>query len=912
MPQAVWDRILLPSGLFFRPWDIGRSLLPDDPIFKNPLSRLVLFSMANNFAGFGSIPIDKVLELLRKQSASRLSSYLYTVQGPAADALAENLFKSAIMAGNVQVVEALLDRGINANDVIVVEHQRYTPLELSAKLGDHAVTKCLIDHGADPRKSSDHNRPSKCLSNAIAYGKDGGVNSDLISTLIHGGATVTTSIVAEAVCCRNNGGFLDIIRTHYREPDCYDWIVSGGLSNLFNHSDDEEVLQLLETVFERWDVSWRDDKKIQTELGWALERATDRSHFYLTKLLLDYTKIPEQALINAIRSENRDLVQLLLDNGAVMNDAVLFAEYERNDGALILETLWNYMPVLPSCEALLVKALLVKNHEMVNLLKTRGALEPVRQEITRLNHCDSRAFEPTRSVERIMEAACKARNAPLVYALLETLYEVDSSLSFLAHSLPAAINSDGNDIVSMLYDAGISYPNAMSLVIKKNSTLLFRMLIERYEHMFSEATFRFSESYMLEQCGCDNLLRDASKVNNLEMIEKLALLKNFSKKKLGCALVAVIKQQNMESVDLLLHFGADVNKSCSQRSALLAAVCTGDEEVVSHILWIGADPADSFALFVAVTKFPALVDVLLDGFCQRYPQGKEDYGTDALYVAIITKDNKLISRLLEAHVDVNASCQVLLLERIEHSYSGIPLGEAIAQDRGTNIELVKTLLENSGNPNVLVNESWPHLQETVLNQAIGTKNIAMVKLLLLFGAKPDRPASGGLRRTPLQKAAELGSSEICHLLFDYGVDVNEPPSYIGGATALQLAAMGGYLGLVCELLRRGADVHAPPPKSMGRTAFQLAAEYGRIDVVKMLWNADTTGGRGFGTWEVERAMKLAKRNGHRATKTYIESLVASVPGGLVPTKNPWLAKYEHLYGEEAEQWRPYLSVEDND
>ena len=126
-------------------------------------------------------------------------------------------------------------------------------------------------------------------------------------------------------------------------------------------------------------------------------------------------------------------------------------------------------------------------------------------------------------------------------------------------------------------------------------------------------------------------------------------------------------------------------------------------------------------------------------------------------------------------------------------------------------------------------------------------------------------------------------------LLDHGADVNEPPGYAAGATSLQLASIGGYLALVCELLSLGADPHAQGAEHEGRTAFQGAAEYGRIDIVKVLWNC--TGGLGFGSWEVETAIKLAEHNHHRATKAYIESLVASVPGGLSKTEHPWIAKY---------------------
>ena len=105
-------------------------------------------------------------------------------------------------------------------------------------------------------------------------------------------------------------------------------------------------------------------------------------------------------------------------------------------------------------------------------------------------------------------------------------------------------------------------------------------------------------------------------------------------------------------------------------------------------------------------------------------------------------------------------------------------------------------------------------------------------------------------------------------LLDQGALVNAPPAKCGGATALQLAAIGGYLGIAEVLLDRDADVNASAAKLEGRTALEGAAEHGRIDMLRMLVNA----GAVFHGSECERAMQLAKRNGHMATSRYVETL----------------------------------------
>ena len=94
-----------------------------------------------------------------------------------------------------------------------------------------------------------------------------------------------------------------------------------------------------------------------------------------------------------------------------------------------------------------------------------------------------------------------------------------------------------------------------------------------------------------------------------------------------------------------------------------------------------------------------------------------------------------------------------------------------------------------------------------------------------------------MKRTPLQKAAEVGNLKIVQLLMTRGADVNAPPAVRGGATALQLAAIGGYIGIVVVLLDNGANVFASAARMNGRTALEGAAEHGQIDMIKVLFNA---------------------------------------------------------------------------
>ncbi|KAF2800289.1 ankyrin [Melanomma pulvis-pyrius CBS 109.77] len=138
-------------------------------------------------------------------------------------------------------------------------------------------------------------------------------------------------------------------------------------------------------------------------------------------------------------------------------------------------------------------------------------------------------------------------------------------------------------------------------------------------------------------------------------------------------------------------------------------------------------------------------------------------------------------------------------------------------------------------------------------------SLEKVHLLLRYKADINQEPTGGITRTPLQYACELGSYEIALSLIEQGAHVNAPAAFNAGGTALQLAAIGGHDRVVDLLLDKGADLHAPPSKHNGRTPFEGATEHGRLDMMTFLLRAGvdivSDGGR-----QYKRAIRFAKAN----------------------------------------------------
>lgn len=345
-------------------------------------------------------------------------------------------------------------------------------------------------------------------------------------------------------------------------------------------------------------------------------------------------------------------------------------------------------------------------------------------------------------------------------------------------------------------------------------------------------------------------------------------------------LVAAVRKEDMWCIHLLLEAGSDPN---SWKDSLTTAVTNNDMDVVRLLLVNGANPANAKALLSAMDTSPTMFHVLLKHCRNRFParcagigkvmdeaieRGRKEFVQDLLDSKVFAIDTEETARI---HIDDVAPLAVAV---------------AIRKDGGQDLDMVRILLDSGVNvDDVVVRErhrtssgSLPP-QETALLVAIGTKQLEMVQLLLDRGANVNLPATLGIKGTPLQKAAELGSCLIIQLLLDHDADVSAPPSERGGGTALQLAAVGGYIGVVQLLIGHGADIIAPTSKVYGRTAIEGAAEHDRFDMVTFLVGLEHPEPS-----ECESAMRLAADNGHGAIVEMLESTLADAK---TATPNEW-------------------------
>jgi hypothetical protein len=327
-------------------------------------------------------------------------------------------------------------------------------------------------------------------------------------------------------------------------------------------------------------------------------------------------------------------------------------------------------------------------------------------------------------------------------------------------------------------------------------------------------------------------------------------------------------------------------------SLLAVAASNNNVYMIQILLDEGVESKDSDALMYAITGSVdiAVIETLLAavGNVQR----KKRYGGAALRAAIWRQDHDIL-RLLSKEVDVNSIEHLSFEDRdgffIQKGWLS-PMGQAILC---RDLKAAEILIEHGAIVGGLVTLNYDfagmnggsrerHLSQrgtdmkraTTLLAAIDTENLPMVKLLVENGANVNHSFNPGLVRTPLQRAAEIGSFEVVQYLLEHGAHVNSAPCYSGG-TPLQLTAIGGHVGVAELLLEHGANANYLPAEGHGRTAFEGAAEWGRVDMMSLLvskgLNFDLVVDKD-GHTQYERAMDFAEKSGRPASKRFVQRL----------------------------------------
>ena len=855
---------------------------------EDTLADVFLYSVLNGFAGFRDVPIGSVFKLLR--SHPQLNCELFAKFAELEDSsslkksLAENLLRAAVEACDAEAIQTIsqMTKGRLTEmhpDTILCEYegQVYTALEFAAKKRHKASVEVLLTLGADVKKTYAMEPPEEQgpleLALQISSTVPQPIDLAFVKMLLQAGCKIRAEsfkmLVRRSPDSRLHEVLMEGIEQHEHTEifEVLEYLVSFMSNNLatglvkkirrFCHK--EGCFRCIPSTSSR---ILKSNETVQAKcLRKILARAAIRGNMPLCKFLLDYVESNGLVLAAAIRGGDEEIVNLMTEHGASVQDEV--GHLELNYGSGDKERRFT------SFSTPLSEAILSQNPVFMELVQQLGAWECLEQ----FGH-----------LHGAIEACVDANDSRSLARALLCLADC-GRVPMLEHHfndcLVEAIRQNESTIAIMLLEAGApTYDTHISRHKRQTTNSLTEALRLKNKAIVD---FLLDCAVSLSPVG-DTAMAYAVRWGNISVVwDLLALGLGMNERAKTQGLAEAIKTDHAELIDLFLKNKTDPNLSVwvieagsvkLGNSPLREAANKGDAHMVRRLLRAGADAADESAFASAMAlKEGDVLEILASALRCQHPAGRKGFGAGLLIKAIQDDDITLLNVLLGLKIDV-------------HSFSSkhgcTPIGAALRSRESNSMIALQSLLQAGVDVEYIATaplglgekeeryKAGPFPRQTALVEAVVTRDKSKIKLILEHGADVNRPARRGLKRTPLQKACELGSYPIVKMLLDQGAETQDVATVSGGGTALQLASGTGSFRIVQLLLAKGADVHAPKSRVHGRTALENAAENGCLDIVKMLW--DATNYTGFPNEEVQRAMAFAKRKGYRGCAQYVSEL----------------------------------------
>ncbi|KAK4161771.1 hypothetical protein QBC43DRAFT_268063 [Cladorrhinum sp. PSN259] len=838
-------------------------------------------SIVNGFTSIPRLPTTSVIQLVKTQSGlwAQLAEYLQKASPTAVRHLANNLFRTAVEACDapslMMIIYAMESRGepINPDKIICkCDGKRYTPVEHAAYLQNPEVVRILTKNlKSDVTKTYDS---FVYKGEGPPYGLRNAADPSIALDLLRAGAKVDLEVAADIVSRfgRTHQGLVAELLTRlptWHDGFCADssgvftndfdcrWGIQPLFSSIIVGCEVEFAIASIRRLFEgSWSSSCSRTSPAENPaicLFKCLNAAARRADMLVCKFLLDFTPMSYTALQAAISATGGNpVVELFLRQSNISK--VIQSEPKYSQTTALAEAVrrrdLSLAAKLESCGAW--KAAETNIRPFIALLL--AAIE------TDASDYLARLLKIWNDRLKYWMSDWKADLFHVIFTAIE-LEKSDAALLLLDSAIriksdlqrPRRLGEfDVMNGMGILLKLALTHQNEAIVDVLLESDLTFQ---ERRIHL-PERRWWFVDAHI-------SAISLAWRWKGLPLVDELI--------RLGCPLTGALEEaveaDDLELVKVLLVCNA---KPETPGALLLKALMRRNREMIQFLIESGAeDPASNEALHFAIGADAETLELLMDTFRTKYPNGRSGFGADWLIKALEINDIPLLYKLLRnLKLAVNSR---------SYEKKSTPLGFTI---RSQCLEQVRVLLEEGADIGAIA--EWPSERQlrnmdghpqTALQVGIRTRSLQMVNYLVEKGADISLPARRGLKLTPLQTACEVGSYKIAEYLLKRGANANDPPAYYGGGTALQFAAIRGNPRIVELLLNWQADIHAAPSKYHGRTVLQGAAEHGRIQVLDMLWAK----GNGFPDEEIRMAQEFANENNNPACAEHLTWLSEGSP-----------------------------------
>jgi ankyrin repeat protein len=863
---------------------------------------------------------------------SILSNIVRSTPPPFDLALIQSIFCAALFLGDGSILNGILsmDSRSLVNRSVLLGDSHYHPVEYSSLFGHIQATRTLLDHGGDLHWQLHRLFPNRSPGlRAQELNTEG--RAQIIQLLIGRGLLIHPEhAVSQMERCDLEE--LKVLISHCLDSSFETFFVHQALPIVLLRQDwDDSFSSMISDIVERASPYQIGNQGLWDEvLSESLSSAVLRSHSSAVDLLLGMGAKPTvNCLISAARSNNQRMFKDFLKCGLDPNARKRQPFPNPNPRYLRDYDTEYYQNRF--CTAL--------GETVKNRSKEAFEILPAQEFTLKL------ACQPDGFVSALI-AGCQIGDSNFIDQILP-LQIFPGRLSDIEEAIQIAVEEKHLHIVEKLMAVGITPTiRCLELAINNQQLAVVKMLtngmdltsmIETDVHRGKIVPYTDGPSYS------NAIIFGALRWGNQTAIEHILSLdyaidalyqvwgKQFSDWNLVPGLhprghnapwdltplsAAILKSNTIVVSNLMAHgaravlfrsrltsyrspFWAESRSEQMILTPLTASAIKNNLPLVKELLRVGADPFDNSALFVcAVLDLPEISMALLHAFKNRYPNGAQSFGCDALYQVIRCKNAQLLRILAN---DINLTGPVVEDRRpllpgypqpVFSTAFTTPLGEAIRlHSEGNGADgMFELLLSLAKDHSAVVYRDSRCGNMTSLLSAIFLESLKTVQKLHQAGANISLPATGRITRTPLQAAAQVGSKDIVEYLLDQGADPNEPPSKRAGATALQLAAISGNINVALILLEAGADINAPPSSGEGRTAFEGATEHGRIEMMiflvrngaNLLANSNE---------QYRRAIFLAEDNRQYAAKALADDLytkvLASQGVSLIGVSDEW-------------------------